>query len=52
MSARIPEPCDIPADHEGPVRFYRTGWKCERHAPTTPTAPNQAAETHRKEPST
>ncbi|WP_060886213.1 hypothetical protein [Streptomyces caniscabiei] len=33
MSARDPEPCDIPAEHEGPVRFYRTGWRCNAHSP-------------------
>lgn len=54
MSARDPEPCDAPGDHEGPVRFDRTGWKCDHHAPTPrPTAPSQAAVDNRKEhPST
>ncbi|MFE7972968.1 hypothetical protein [Streptomyces shenzhenensis] len=34
MSARYPEPCDgLAGDHHGPVRFYRTGWKCNAHAP-------------------
>lgn len=33
MTAGVPEPCDVPADHDGPVRFYATGWKCDRHAP-------------------
>jgi hypothetical protein len=34
MSAREPEPCDVPRGvHEGPVRFYITGWKCAAHAP-------------------
>lgn len=34
MTARTPEPCDVPRGvHEGPVRFYLTGWKCGAHAP-------------------
>ncbi|MFI1702002.1 hypothetical protein ACH419_39480 [Streptomyces bobili] len=34
MSARDPEPCDVPrGDHDGDPRFYATGWKCDRHAP-------------------
>jgi hypothetical protein len=34
MSARIPEPCDgLTGEHNGPVRFYRTGWKCNTHSP-------------------
>lgn len=34
MSARIPQPCDgLRGDHDGPVRFYRTGWKCNAHSP-------------------
>jgi hypothetical protein len=34
MSARIPEPCDgLTGEHNGPVRFYRTGWKCPAHSP-------------------
>ncbi|MFF9205113.1 hypothetical protein ACF1AE_25495 [Streptomyces sp. NPDC014986] len=34
MTGGVPEPCDIPRDdHDGPVRFYVTGWKCDRHAP-------------------
>lgn len=34
MSAREPEPCDVPRGvHEDPVRFYITGWKCAVHAP-------------------
>lgn len=34
MSARVPEPCDgIRGDHDGPVRFFRTGWKCRAHSP-------------------
>lgn len=33
MSARDPEPCDTPGDHDGPVRFYRTGWRCNAHSP-------------------
>lgn len=33
-SARVPEPCDgLTGDHDGPVRFYRTGWKCNTHSP-------------------
>mgnify|MGYP001583707554 CR=1 FL=1 len=35
MSARTPEPCDgITGGHTGPVRFYRTGWKCPAHSPS------------------
>lgn len=34
MSARTPEPCDIPAtDHDGETHFYVNGWKCDRHSP-------------------
>lgn len=34
MSARTPEPCDVPrGEHEGPERFYRVGWRCRAHAP-------------------
>ena len=34
MSARSPEPCDgLTGEHAGPVRFYRTGWKCPAHSP-------------------
>jgi DNA-binding NarL/FixJ family response regulator len=30
----VPEPCDgVNGEHAGPVRFYRTGWKCSAHAP-------------------
>ncbi|NUS86348.1 MAG: hypothetical protein HOY75_27405 [Streptomyces sp.] len=50
MSARTPGPCDIPAEHEGPVRFYLTGWKCDRHAPTPETyRATTAAVNHRKD---
>lgn len=37
MTARVPEPCDVPGEHEGPVRFFVTGWKCRAHAPQPPT---------------
>jgi len=34
VTGRVPEPCDTPRDdHDGPVRFYRTGWKCDAHSP-------------------
>lgn len=34
MSARATEPCDgLTGAHAGPVRFYRTGWKCNAHSP-------------------
>jgi hypothetical protein len=34
VSARTPEPCEgIRGDHVGPVRFYRTGWRCNTHSP-------------------
>lgn len=34
MSARVPEPCEgMTGDHTGPVRFYRTGWRCNAHSP-------------------
>lgn len=34
MSGRTPEPCDgLTSEHTGPVRFYRTGWKCPAHTP-------------------
>ena len=47
MSARTPEPCDAPrGEHEGPVRFYRTGWKCLAHAPRPePRVPQPADQT-------
>jgi hypothetical protein len=33
VSARDPEPCDgLTGEHTGPVRFYRTGWKCNTHS--------------------
>ncbi|MEU3282933.1 hypothetical protein [Streptomyces antibioticus] len=46
MSARTPEACDIPRGvHEGPVRFYRTGWKCAAHAPRPqPRGPQPTAD--------
>lgn len=34
MNSRVPEPCDTPDDgHDGEVRFYVTGWKCDAHSP-------------------
>lgn len=37
MSARVPEPCDVPrGEHEGPARFYRIGWSCAAHANPKP----------------
>jgi hypothetical protein len=33
MNSRVPEPCDIPAAHDGEVHFYVTGWKCDAHSP-------------------
>lgn len=34
MSARDQEPCDgLTGEHNGPVRFYLTGWKCKTHSP-------------------
>jgi hypothetical protein len=34
MSARASKPCDgMTGEHTGPVRFYRTGWKCNAHSP-------------------
>ncbi|MEV6833549.1 hypothetical protein AB0N17_03295 [Streptomyces sp. NPDC051133] len=34
MTSRDPQPCEIPADeHQGRVRFYITGWRCNAHAP-------------------
>ncbi len=33
MTGGVPEPCDVPAAHDGQVRFYVTGWKCDRHSP-------------------
>lgn len=34
MSAGTPGPCDVPADgHNGDVRFYVNGWKCDTHSP-------------------
>jgi hypothetical protein len=34
VTAQVPEPCDVPhPGHEGDVRFYVTGWKCDAHSP-------------------
>lgn len=34
MSARTPGPCEgLKGEHDGPVRFYVTGWKCNAHSP-------------------
>lgn len=33
MSSREPEPCEIPGEHAGPVRFYIVGWRCNAHSP-------------------
>jgi hypothetical protein len=34
VNSRVPEPCDTPDDgHDGQVRFYATGWKCDAHSP-------------------
>jgi hypothetical protein len=34
MSSRIPEPCDATrGEHDGELRFYATGWKCDAHSP-------------------
>lgn len=34
MSSREPEPCDATiGDHNGELRFYITGWKCDAHSP-------------------
>ncbi|MEU3945415.1 hypothetical protein [Streptomyces sp. NPDC029526] len=34
MNSRVPQPCDTPRDdHNGPVRFYVTGWRCDAHSP-------------------
>lgn len=34
MSSSEPEPCDVPnGDHEGRLRFYANGWKCDTHSP-------------------
>lgn len=34
MNGRATEPCDVPrGDHDGEVRFYVTGWKCDAHSP-------------------
>lgn len=34
MNSRVPAPCDTPRDdHDGQVRFYTTGWKCDAHSP-------------------
>lgn len=42
MSARVPESCDVPSDmHEGPVRFYRVGWRCTAHEPRPELHPDQ-----------
>jgi len=42
MSARDPEPCDgLTGDHDGPIRFYRTGWKCSTHSPWAETGQDE-----------
>lgn len=34
MTAREPQPCEIPAEeHTGRIRFYITGWRCSAHSP-------------------
>jgi len=34
VTGRAPAPCDVPSnDHDGQVRFYATGWKCDAHSP-------------------
>ena len=33
MTAREPQPCEIPGEHTGRVRFYITGWRCSAHSP-------------------
>jgi hypothetical protein len=34
VTGRAPEPCDTPrGDHDGEVRFYLTGWRCDAHSP-------------------
>lgn len=33
MTAREPQPCEIPGEHQGRVRFYITGWRCSTHSP-------------------
>lgn len=34
MTGRAPTPCDVPrGDHDGEVRFYVTGWRCDAHSP-------------------
>lgn len=44
MSSRIPEPCDVPrGEHEGELRFYITGWKCQAHRPQPRPAQPAAA---------
>lgn len=33
-SSRVPEPCDATiGDHDGELRFYHNGWKCDAHSP-------------------
>jgi hypothetical protein len=33
MTARVPQPCEIPGEHTGRVRFSVTGWRCNGHSP-------------------
>lgn len=34
MSSRTPQPCDATLGaHDGELRFYVTGWKCDAHSP-------------------
>jgi len=50
MSARTPEPCaSTVGGHDGPVRFYRTGWQCAAHAPKPQPSEPQPAATPRKD---
>ena len=43
MSARVPEPCDVPSgEHVEPVRFFTTGWRCAAHRPGRSVPPPPA----------
>lgn len=34
MSSHEPEPCDVPnGEHNGRLRFYPCGWRCNAHSP-------------------
>jgi hypothetical protein len=34
MSSRTPQPCEgLRGEHDGELRFYANGWRCDAHSP-------------------